>query len=282
MLFRLDLEFARFLCVCIVAALCFGSPALAVQDDGELPTAKEVIEQHILAIGGYEVLSSISSTRKVWTKKDSRGSWKFERWRTPGQKFATNSLDGNVVRTYGCWVANPSAGVKSLKGVGWEQYGDHVQIQNRRALQENLVDSATIDDRTHWFERHKSIEVKGKEKVGGRDCYLLEFTNLDEEVSNMCFDCETFYRVQAIGAEHRSGGTEVTRTYSGFKEVNGIVVAMEQKIVSDLGTDVWQLKEFEHDGEFDIEAFPTPNSVLALIAKLEAELQRESEKLVEK
>jgi len=239
------------------------------------------VERHILAKGGFEVLSSISTLRTVWTKKVGDGEWRYERWRVPGQKFARTSLNGGPEWWYGCWVANPSAEVNSLEGIGWSTYGNNVQIERAQELKENLIDTATIDDTTRWFDRNESIVAKGIEKLDGKECYVLEFTNSDGEVAKRYFDTETYHKVCSIQIEHDSGGERVTRKYSNFKKFNGIVIAMKQTINSRSGTDVWEVKEFEHDSEFDFDELPMPDEVQVLIHRMRAKLELASDESVE-
>ena len=276
----------RLFCVSVFLTVCDAqqveSASASAQKDktANLPTAEQVIDRHIMAKGGYEVLSSISTMRTVWTKTDGRGKWKFERWRIPGRKFAEQSLDGEIERTIGCVVANPSADVKSLKGVSWWDSGNGIRLEGGLELQENLVDAATLDNTTRWEERYKSVVIKGIEKLHGKECYLLEFTNHDDEVAKQYFDVETYYRVCSIKIEHDSGGREVTRTFSNFKEIDGIVVSMKQTIDSASGQDIWEIQEFEHGREIDFDDFPLPEEVAAAFEAIRSKLSVESDNLV--
>lgn len=234
----------------------------------ELLPAKEVIERHILESGGFELLSSMSTMHVVWTKLHNGSEWKFERWRVRGQDFAQRSIDGEVKHSLGCWVADPEVDDQSLQGVVWTQTGDRVFLQGGDRMKERLAETATIDDRTKWFETNKSIETTGITKVNGRDCYRLEFRGHGKELTHRFFDTETFMlrRKDRFDTEANSG--QQTQTFSDFKKVGSFMMPMTQAVISEHRMDVWKVESIEFDSEIDIDQFPVPGEALAAMDKV--------------
>ncbi len=263
----------------LLFSLCNSSFGQAV--DPALPSAEDVIDQHILATGGYEYLASMSSMHTVWTKTEGVNEWKFERWSVPGQKYSERSLNGQIQQTDGCWVAESSKENAILSGVAWRQRGENdLHIQANAELHESLLATVTVDETTHWFDRCESVRCVAKTKIDGKACYQLKFVGRDGEESDRFFDVESWYLVCKVSVEHQTGGSVVTRNYSNHKKIGDVVVATKQTIISNNRRDVWEIQSFEHDAEIDIELFDVPERVRIAIIELHASLELAKESAV--
>ena len=235
-----------------------------------LPSAEEVIERHILFKGGYEYLSSLTTMHVVWTTEKDDHVWKFERWRMPSQKFARKTCDGKPFLTKGCWVADEPSETGELQGVSWNQNANRNPVFHRATtLQENLMNTASIDGATLWTERSSSIKIVGIEKVEDSDCYHLTFTGLDGSETERFFDVKTSQLLRTVSIEHETGGTVVMRNYSDYKQIGEILMPMKLQIVSATGIDVWKVESAEVDLEIDVEQFDIPLEVQVEIDRME-------------
>ncbi|QEG23142.1 hypothetical protein [Mariniblastus fucicola] len=261
-----------FLGVCIFIWQPVVPNAFAMQQESGLPTAEQVLDRHILAIGGYELLSSISSTHTVWRKSDPSGEWEFERWRVPGRFHSIRRSELSTT-TYGCWVADRNLKSDSLSGVSWQVSRGRVTFHGGDALGESLIDAATIADVIQWQERYESIKCKGIVGVSGKRCHVLEFVDARQNTTTRCFDVETNFLIQKTGVEHRSGTRQVIRTYSKHKKYGDVVIPTRQIIESPSGTDVWTVTLFELDHQFDMDQHFVPDVARIAIDRMVAELK---------
>ena len=74
------------------------------------------------------------------------------------------------------------------------------------------------------------------------------------------FDVETGY-LRCTVTDENGTGEKVTRKFANHKLIGDVVVAMKQTIISDTGTDVWEIQSFERDVDIDIDRFELPEQV---------------------
>ena len=227
----------------------------------DLPSPDEVVERYILAKGGYELLASISSSHIVWKYVDNGVEWTFERWTVPGQYYAERSRNGELDQTYGCWVAPKKSAAGKLAGVAWRKRMDReVYMKQGVELQQTLVESLFVDGSTRWSDRTKSVKCVAKKKMDDRECYQLKFVAHDGVETDRYFDVETGY-LRCTVTDENGTGEKVTRKFANHKLIGDVVVAMKQTIISDTGTDVWEIQSFERDVDIDIDRFELPEQV---------------------
>ena len=158
--FRLAYMFSLILCAATALA-----QATAPAKPEAMPTAEQIIDNHVKAIGGKEALAKVSS-RIAKGKLDIAaanisGSFESQN-KGPNLSSMTAELanfglvrqgfDGTVA-----WEANPMVGLREKTGV--ELADAKLEAELHRELK--------------MKELFPKIEVKGKEKVGDKDTYVV-------------------------------------------------------------------------------------------------------------
>jgi hypothetical protein len=259
---------------CLILLLTFSSVAFCQVGDSSLPSAEEVMDQHILAVGGYELLESLSTTHVVWECSKGNKVWRYEAWKIPGQQYARRLLNGEPEYEYGCVVSESRGKWAKLHGVAWRQRsGNSVSMHRGSELQSWLRDTCVMATNVHWREAYKSVRCVGTAKINNVDCYHLRCVLHDEVESHRYYDIKTGYLIRHIGVDQKADGSVVTRTYSDHERCGDVVVARTLKSSSDRGTYVWKLEEIEWDEELDMDLFFVPEQVRIAIDKVNSRLK---------
>jgi len=187
-------------------------------------TVDEVIDKFIAAIGGREkmlALNSIKMDGTLTTQGFDVG-------------ITVTVLNGKGARTdisvpgmsEGYRIITPTKGWNFLPFQGMtgpeEASEDMVKAgQSQLDLQTSFLDYAK--------KGHK-VELQGKEKVDGADCYKIKITYKNGKSTVVYIDAKTYYRVKAVATVDVNGTpTEVENTYSDFKKTpEGYVIPYSQ------------------------------------------------------
>ena len=270
---------SRIAILSLLALSCQSSFSLAQDKSGDanalakLPSAKSVIEKHILARGGYELLSSITTMHTVWEKQENGKTWKFERWRLPNQKYSVKLVDGMLDRTAGTWVADSSRGANKLRGISWYQRPGNPAVEiSGQSLTEHLTSTAQVERAASWIATCKSVSCDAIENVNDRPCYRLNFLESNNTVTSRFFDIETGFLLKRIKTEFYTGESVVTRVYSDHQPSDGLVIPRTETIDSESGHQVWRIVEVEHSIEIDSNTFEIPPQIMASIDILAAKV----------
>jgi hypothetical protein len=71
----------------------------------------------------------------------------------------------------------------------------------------------------NYKEKGNTVELLGKEKAEGKDCYKLKVTAKSGKVSTMFIDASTYYRIKSVSTASINGtATEVETLYSDFRK----------------------------------------------------------------
>ncbi|MFN8252286.1 MAG: hypothetical protein U0V75_10420 [Ferruginibacter sp.] len=187
-------------------------------------TVDEVIDKYINAIGGKEKLMAIK-TIKMTGNLNVQG---FD------VGVVTTASHGVGVRTdisvpgmgEGFQIMTPTKGWGFMPFQGQtapEEVGeDQVKAgQNSLDLQGPLL---------NYKEKGSTVELLGKEKAEGKDCFKLKLTNKFGKVTTIFIDATDYYRIKSVSTANINGEeTEVETVYSDFKkDANGYVFAYAQ------------------------------------------------------
>jgi hypothetical protein len=189
-----------------------------------LPTADSVVDKYIEASGGKAALEKV--TTRVYKgsfdlpSMGATGTWeRFEKAPdkgvtivdVPGWGVITNSFDGTAA-----WEDNPMVGMTDKTGV---------------ALARAKLDSV-FHKELRLRELYK-VTLKGKEKVGTRDAYLVEATPPAGGTEKLYFDVENGLLVRLDAEREGPQGPAMMETYlEDYKEVEGVKLpfTMRQKV----------------------------------------------------
>jgi hypothetical protein len=183
----------------------FASPQL--ENEADLPTLDHVIDQHIQAIGGREVLSKLGavafSGHCESTAPDESGSIEIF-VKTPKVAFSLNGgglhmgFDGESV-----WRTAVSERLQQRKG---RQFAELVTV---------FDPSWSL----WWKEWYPEMAVKGVQKMGDREAYVLETHPGSPATQRMFIDRESGLLVRHEVAP------QVAFTFSDYRQVRGVRAA---------------------------------------------------------
>lgn len=246
--------FALLLALAVAAA---APTAATAQEGGKLPTAKEVVDKYVAAIGGKEALAKRQSARTKGT-----------------MSIPASGLKGTVevlsARPDKLLVTIDLAGVGLTKTgydgkVGWTTS----PIMGPSLMEANQLDQireqANFDSDLHDPERYKTMEVSGPVDFEGKKAYELKLDAKSGRVSTEYFDVESGLMIGSKSTESSAlGDIEVVTQLEGYKKQGDLLLATKtiQKLS---GIEIsMEMTEFEFD-KVDPKAFDLPEEIRALI-----------------
>lgn len=193
----------------------------------DTPTAEQVLDKYIAAIGGKDALMKVNDLTTSMSSETERGAILITRKQKLPNKFSM------VINANGMEVMKQTSdGQKVLMG---GMQGS--QTIDGPAAQQMIVMNALFPE-LHYAENGVKTTVAGVEKVEGKDTHKLSHTTADGSATwTDNFDPETGLKVQSIVTAKSPRGTMTTTTvYSDYKDVNGIKFPMTLNQQSPRGT----------------------------------------------
>jgi len=235
-----------------LAALC------AVQAQAQ--TADEVVEKYLTAIGGRAALAKLESRISTGSiavsaqGADVAGS--IETYaKAPNKSRVYIRLDlsqlgaGEMIQDQRCdgktaFVSNNVQGDR-------EPSGDQLQ---------NLLNATFPTPLLNYKEAGAKVELMGKDKVGTREVYVLQYTPKAGPVPKFYFDAETYLLLRKVTKIDvpEVGEIEETRDASDYRDVDGVKVAFAVSIVSPVQTVAITFAKVEHNKPIDDAMFSRP------------------------
>ena len=175
-------------------------------------TVDEVIDKYIDALGGKEKLMALNSLKMEGTLT------------TQGFDVGVTVtvLNGKGART-DISVPGMSEGYRIVTPAkGWNFLPFQGQSSPEEAPEDQLkAQQSQLDLQTpllNYAAKGHKVELLGKEKVDGADCYRLKVTYKNGKTATLFIDATTYYRVKSVSTISINGqDTEVETTYTDFK-----------------------------------------------------------------
>jgi len=241
-----------FLILCAATALAQATATPAAQAKPEaMPTADQIIDNHVKALGGKEVLAKVNS-RVAKGKLDIAaanitGTFEAQN-KGPNLSSMTAELanfglvrqgyDGSVA-----WEANPMVGLREKTGV--ELADTKLEAELHRELK--------------MKELFPKLEVKGKEKVGDKDAYVVLATPKEGTPVKLYFDAQSWLLLKDDQERETPEGKVPTQTfYEDYREVDGIKMPFKLRQVNPMFEMVIAFTEIKHNGTIDETKFKKP------------------------
>ncbi len=225
---------AMLLLVMIVPlALCLAQeepkkPEAAAQTAGEavsLPTVDQILDKFIESSGGKAALEKVTSryvkgtfdipsmgasgTVEIYAKAPNKSLTVID---VPGFGTIQQGYDGTVA-----WEDSPMTGARDLSGV---------ELAARKR-------DADFYRELHLKELFSQVAVKGKEKVGEREAYVIEATPAEGKPEKMFFDVENGLLVRADAERESPQGTALVETYlEDYRDVDGVKMPFTMRQVN--------------------------------------------------
>lgn len=247
------------------------------QSTEKLPDAESILEDAILAAGGYEVLGSISNWHSVSDGVSGHGEvYTYEFYQTEGNFFSRFSYEDGRVFERG--VVSDGTLTKDGKrsGFAWHVTGGIVCEMHGDELQEYLRRRTSLKSGQAKDKRFKSATCVGREKINGKDAYKLLLVDHDGTTIKKYYDVESGLVLRRTCDEEFGGRkTEVVRNYFDYEMVGQQMVSKRQTVA--YAGQVWKYttKVYETDIEIPEHIFEIPAELALKIEKAIARKDKE-------
>lgn len=225
--------------------------AKPVSSTAKLPSAKEIVDKYVKAIGGRDALLKHKSRYQTGTIELSPMGVKgtVETFsRSDNRSLTKVSLDGigDILDGYDgttAWTSNPVQGNRVKAGPELEQS----KRQSNFGREVNLEKIYT------------SLTVKNLEKVGDREAYVVvaSTTGLPDDI--LYFDTETGLMLRSDSVVLAPEGQQATTTfYEDYREVNGIKSAFKVRAKTPAFEILTVVSEVKYDVAIEDSKFVQP------------------------
>ena len=244
------------LCVLTMRAQDAAKPATsatpsATKSVAALPTADQVLDHYVQAIGG----------RAAWMKLNSRVS------KGTIEIPAMNNLSGTVEIHEK--APNLMLAVINLGGAAFEQgfdgnvgWSDNPRDGLRELSGGELDDARREANFYHAVELKKNytkMTVTGIEKVDDHDTYAVEATRAEGAPDRIYFDTQSGLMVRSVNQRNTSDGvTEFTADVDNYTEVDGVKLPFTVRQTSASAAFIIQFTEVHHNLQLTDSQFAKP------------------------
>lgn len=233
------------------------TPSAAPPAAAALPSAREIIDRHIAAIGGKSAIASRNSSHAVGTVSiasagltgsieifAARPAKSVQRVSLPGVGETEEGFDGTVG-----WSINPMTGPRLLQGE---------ELEQRR-------DDANFDADLHADDRYETMKTVEKTTFDGREVYKIRLVRRGGREEFEFYDVKTGLRAGGITtAQTPMGPVTSTITESNYRKFGPMLQPTTIK-VSAMGLDqIVTISSVEYDS-VPPATFAPPASIKALV-----------------
>lgn len=246
-------------------------------DEFEYPTAQQVIDKYVQAMGGYEVLESRRSIHGIYNGYSSRGStYQYENYQVEGKFSSRFNFDDGRILERGVLTDGTRKEDGSRNGWVWESTDGVMRQLRPDETQDYLRRRASISSITKMFDFYKSIEFGSSETIDDREVYRLLFTDKGGKEFERFFDVETGLLRRQICVESLANKNyTVVRDYTDYQSMGDFMVAQKQVATHDDGLSwTYEVELYEVDQRVPRTTFDIPKEVAVKIAKAKAEEQK--------
>jgi len=223
----------------------------AATSSASLPAVDEILDKFVKAIGGKENIQKLTSrtTKGTFEIEAMNITGSLESYAKAPNKQATiisvpnlgtfnNVFDG----TKG-WDANPMSGLRELSGI---------ELATAKR-------DADFYMQINFKKNYSKLEVKGKEKVGGSDAYVVEATPGEGPPEKFYFDISSGLLVRHDAERETAQGKIPAEIYfEDYKVVDGVKVVHTLKQVTPMFALTIKFAEVKHNTEIDEKVFDKP------------------------
>lgn len=215
------------------------------------PTADQILDRYVKAIGGREAWQKFTSRVTMGTievpSMNLSGTVLIHE-KAPDRLLAAVIINGASFRqgfdgTLG-WTDDPQDGLR-------EQSGAELAEARRDADFYHPLDLRRL---------YTKFTMSGTEKIGDRDTYILEATVPEgSEPTKMYFDTQTGLLLRAVSQHHGTdGATQFREDFEDYRDVDGIKVPFTSRQTNGDTTYTMTISEVHHNVELDDSEFAKP------------------------
>lgn len=225
------------------------------------PTVPQIIDGYIQALGGREAIEKLATrvTKGVRISPDGVSEWietyskepdKRLTIRTGAGRWAWGS-DGTVT-----WSQNPGEAAHVLEGPQSAAFGN----------------SSSLHSAVHLHELYPQMKLRGKDRVGDREAYVVECTDTGGNAAKLFFDTRTRLLLRRDGKtralqisvgkdgsrQSKIALVEVDNYFDDYREVDGVKVPFLMNSKSGRSFTTYRELEMRHNIPIDDAKFKMP------------------------
>ena len=223
-------------------------------------TADEIIERSLTAIGGRAALSKVTSRVSTGTITvatpggDVTGTVELYN-KAPNKSRSLVKID---LSNFGLGQVTQDQRFNGTTGYAIDTMngnrditGDQLEVMRSTTFPTPLL---------QYKEAGARVELLGKEKVGDRDAYVLQFTPRAGPASRMFFDAETYVLMKSVVTLNvpQLGTVEQTVEFSDYRDVDGVKVSFRGRSINQLQSLTIALTKVEQNTPIDDSVFSKP------------------------
>ncbi len=216
-----------------------------------MPSADQIIEKYVQAMGGKAALEKINSrvTKGTLEIPAAGMSGTVETYeKAPNKAITIVNLAGFGMIQDGfdgtrAWGDNPMTGLRDKSGM---------ELANAK-LEAELHKPLKIK------QLYSAVTVKGKEKVGDKEAYVVEATPKEGSVEKWYFDTQTGLMIRTDVTQESPEGKIPTEVYiDEYKEFDGIKVPVAMRISTPMYLINTKTQEVKHNVPVEDAKFNKP------------------------
>jgi len=225
-------------------------PAEAKQADA-MPSADQIIEKYVQAMGGKAAIEKLNSrTTKASFEIPAMGaSGTVEGYeKAPNKTLAIITIPGFGVIREGfdgkvAWAEDPTSGMREKSGL--ELTDVKLEAEFHRPIKLKQL--------------FPTMTVKGKEKVGEKEAYVIEAKPAEGSMEKWYFDTQTGLMIRQDAERETPQGKMPTETYlEDYKEVDGVKIPHSVRLTNPMFTISIKTEEIKHNVPVDDAKFVKP------------------------
>ena len=230
----------------------FTAAALISGVSAQAQTVDEIVDKHIAAIGGKDVINSIKSTIIESTISVMGSELPATTTVLVGKGFKNvANFNGQeivqVVTPTGGWMINPLQGITTAEALPEDQV---------KAGQTSFDVGGEL---YNYKDKGSKVEFAGNEKIDGKSAYKLNLTNKEGKLTTFYVDSATNYIVKRESTAN-VGGQDVTvvSTFSNHKKTD-IGMVIPHSWTTNQGFDLaFTINKVTYNTEIDPKIFEMP------------------------
>ncbi len=200
----------------VVLALAVLSPFTATAQDAALPSADQVLDKYVAAVGGKDAIQKITSrvTKGTLDVVTFGASGTYEQYtKSPDRTvmIAEFAGYGTVIQCFDGktgWASDPQQGFREMAGPELAAFKRSADLQ------------AVLHTKDHY----KKVTVTGKGKVGDRDAFIVEGQPNEGGPEKLYFDTQTGMLTRLEMPSPQGSGT-ISMVFEDYKEADGVKIA---------------------------------------------------------
>lgn len=225
-------------------------------------SADEIVEKYLAALGGRNSLSKIQSRITTGTIAVSTPGGEFSgsvaRYdKAPNKSRVLTKLDLSAV---GAGEMTRDQRFDGASGIILDSLSGDSEIAGRQL--DSLRSGYFPNVYLNYKDRGATVELLGKEKVGSRDAYVLQYTLKPGAPAKHYIDAESFLLIRSVTkiSTAQAGEIEQTADFSDYRAVDDVKVPFQTKTSSPVQSLSITVSKVEQNAAVDDAMFSKPGA----------------------